>query len=291
MKQSIVLLMALFALPAWADQPRVVASIKPLHSLVAAVMAGDDATPFLLVDGKASLHAFTLKPSQARALEQADLLFYMGDDFELFLRKAPGTAKRIAMERAPGITLYPVRHAEEEEQRHHHEEGGSDLHLWLSVANAKAMVAEIAAQLSTRFPEKKALYEKNAHQLQQRLALLHADLKRRMQAVRNKRIVVYHDAFQYFEKAYGLHFMGSVTSAYAQQPGAKHVHELRGKMQSQPVCLFREPQFEGRVIDNLMQGPRATSGVLDPEGALLPPGPELYFQLMEEMAEGLEGCE
>lgn len=282
---------ALYAMQAHAGNSRIVVSIKPLHSLVAAVMEGSGDQPVLLVDGKTSLHDFSLRPSQMKAMQTASLIFYIGDDFELFLDKTlaslPKTIRRVAMEKAPGLIIYNMREAKEDG----HDHGGRDLHLWLMPSNARVMVMEIARQLTILFPEHKTLYFDNARKVSERLSALDVEMETRMVTFRNKPFIVFHDAYQYFETRYGLTSAGSIIFHPGQPPGAKHVQELRDKIKSAGVkCVFREPEFEGRVVDNLLEGTEAKSGVLDPEGALLAPGSELYFQLMEKIAAELEAC-
>jgi zinc transport system substrate-binding protein len=265
-------------------------------------MEGDGRSPVLLVKGRSSVHTFVLKPSQMQELANADIVFYMGDSFEMFLGKVldalPTSIQRSTMDAAPGITLYRLRlnvgieqHEEEDEYRHQHDESLYDLHLWLSPANAKAMAAEITAALSALYPDKAALYQANAEKLDARLDALDASLKLRMLPLAGKPFAVFHDAYQYFEKAYGLQIMGAVTTSPERAPGARHVSDMRRNIEKTGAqCVFREPEFDGRVVDNMLEGLPTRSGVLDPEGASLTPGPELYFQLMESIASGLEAC-
>lgn len=296
-----VVLFCVFSHAAFAGQGGVVASIKPLHSLVAAVMEGDEQKPLLLVDGKASMHGFSLKPSQRRALEEADLVFYISPELESFVAKAlyqsSGKTRQSRLSEVEGLTLYPVRwphHHDEDEHEHedeHGEESGDDMHVWMSPENAKLMVAEIARRLSEAYPQKQALYERNAKALFARLDALDQAMAARMAKIAHKPFVVFHDAYQYFEKRYGLQLAGAINLHPEDSPSAQHVRELRQMIvQKQVKCVFREPQFEGRLVDNLVEGTPASSAMLDPEGALLEPGPELYFQLIESVAAGLEKC-
>ncbi len=289
-----------FALPAYAGG--VVVTIKPLHSLVAAVMEGDAQQPSLLVDGKASVHTFALLPSQMRAIEKADLVFYMGDGFELFLekiRKSGSTGVWQAMDKAPQVRLHPVRdtamwETHEHEHDHDHEREGekaNDLHLWLSPANAKAMVRQVAASLSATYPEHAARYADNAKALEKKLDALEAALKPRMKALSGKTFVVFHDAYQYFEKDFGLSALGAITLHPEQSPGVKHVQEIRARIRKTGArCVFAEPSFDRRAVDALVEETGAKASVLDPEGALLAPGAALYFDLLEGLAAGFEQC-
>jgi zinc transport system substrate-binding protein len=290
---------AIFSFSARAEEAKVVATIKPLHSLVAAVMEGSGDSPMLLVDGKTSPHTFLLKPSQVNALQHARIVFYMGDGFELFLRNVwpslPPSVNRVPMDQTPNLMRYTTRlgkdfdlHVHEEES---HSEGAYDLHLWMMADNAKAMVMEIAQQLAIVFPKKREIYFDNARRLNERIKQQHIDLGPRMAMLRGKPFIVFHDAFQYFEKDYGLNCAGSIMMHPEEMPGAKHISEIRKKItELKAKCVFREPSFDAKMVDNLLEGTSAKSSMLDPEGALLAPGPELYFQSMEGIASALEKC-
>ncbi|MCE2927525.1 MAG: zinc ABC transporter substrate-binding protein [Rickettsiales bacterium] len=285
----------------------VVVSIKPIHSLVSAVMEGDTEQPQLLLSGKESLHSFSLKPSQVKSLAGADIVFYMSNDFELFMDKAIGnlnaSVQLIQLANTKGLTLLPARmgegfEAHEHGHEHHHEEdadhkkdAGHDFHLWMSPANAMIMVQEISAKLSKAYPAKQKLYETNAAKLVTRLETLDQDMMRRMEKLKNKPFIVFHDAYQYFEKRYGLSAAGSLTIHPERGLSARHMTEIREKIKHDgALCVFREPQFDSAIVDNLLAGTKAKSAVLDPEGALIAPGKELYFQLIEGIAGSLESC-
>lgn len=293
----------LWVFHAHADEPRVVVTIKPLHSLVAGVMAGSGYSPALLVDGKASLHEFALKPSQASLMRHADIIFYMGEGFEQFLHKIvpqlPASTRVVSMEQAEGLLLYPPRFAGHNHEEHNHEghshEGAHDevhdMHVWMSPANARAMVKAIAQALSARYPSHAALFARNALAMDTKLAALDQDLHARMAKLSGKPFVVFHDAYQYFDRAYRMNNIGSIALHPEQPLSAKRVQALRKQIMSmKAACVFREPQFEGRVVDNIMQGTGAKSAILDPEGALLAPGPDLYFKLMDGIASQMESC-
>jgi zinc transport system substrate-binding protein len=296
MKRILLILAALlFSATAHAENGRVVVTIKPLHSLVAAVMQGDGNEPVLLVDGKTSLHSFSLRPSQMQSLRQAAIVFYIGDGLETFLNKTltslPKELKRAPMEGLSALTLHYARpeSGEVPDDDHHHE--GRDLHIWLMPANAKAMVSEIARQLSMAFPENKALYQQNARIYANRIDQLDYQLEHDLTGIRYKPFVVFHDAYQYFAKRYQLQERAALTLHPERGLNAKHVGKVREIIKSSgAICVFSEPQFDQRVMENLLEGTEAKSGVLDPEGALFAPGPELYFELMRGLGESLKKC-
>jgi zinc transport system substrate-binding protein len=291
--------------------PNVVASIKPVHSLVSAVMAGVG-EPTLIVKGSASPHTYALRPSDAGALESADLVFWTGHGMELFLADALETlandATVVELADSPGITLLPVReggafeaHADEahgdhegetpEEHAAHAEHGEGDMHFWLDPENAKLMVTQIAATLSDADPDNAAAYQANADAELARLDALEAELAAMLAPVADKPFIVFHDAYQYFESRFGLSLVGSVTVTPDVVPGAARIDELKAKLgTSGATCVFAEPNFEPAVISAIIEGTPAKAGVLDPEGGALTEGVDLYPELLRGLATSLVDC-
>jgi len=298
--------LALAPRAALAD-PTVVASIPPIHSLVAGVMAGiGDA--HLLVKGGASPHTYALRPSDATLLSRADVVFWMGDELEAFLVKPlaalGGGADVVALSEAPGLRLLATREGgvwEEDEEEHEHEheaEGGHegehgvhDMHVWLDPTNAEAMVDAIVAALGRRDPANAQAYAANGAGLRGRLDGLKGEIEATLAPVAGKPFMVFHDAYQYFEEAFGLKAAGALSVAPQRLPGAKRLGELRERLTSAGVrCVFREPQFAPKLAETLVDGTPARIGVLDPLGAGLKAGPDLYFQLLKSDAEALRTC-
>ncbi len=306
-----------FALAA-DDAPEVVASIKPIHSLVAGVMAGTG-EPHLLLKGGQSPHSYSLRPSDAAALQQADVVFWVGDLLETFLEKPlealSHDARVVALETAPGLTLLSYResdeadpdhtagegHAGDEEGHtghdHRHDHGddhahtGVDPHIWLSPANAAALVEHIAATLSEADPANRERYHENSDAVRARLASLEATLEEELAPVRGLPYVVFHDAYQYFEQRYGLSPVAWVTVSPERPPGAAKVAELRETIrESGARCVFREPQFEPSLVRTITEGTNARAGVLDPLGADITAGPDAYFTLLETLADSFQAC-
>ncbi|WP_128291368.1 zinc ABC transporter substrate-binding protein ZnuA [Afifella aestuarii] len=319
---------------AMAAAPDVAVSIKPVHSLVAAVMEGVGSPHLIVATG--SPHDYALKPSDARALEGADIVFWVGPEIEAFLTEPLETiapdAKKVALSRAPGVTLLPPRedgafephdhdhdhdHGHEheadgahEEAGHDHEgdahasdehadndhaghdhEGEIDPHLWLDPENAKAMVNEIETELADIDPDNAATYARNADKTRERLDSLTSELSDELAGLKGKPFIVFHDAYQYFEKRFGLEAAGSVTVSPEVSPGAQRVSEIAAKIRNLGVvCVFAEPQFTPKLIAVVTEGTDAKSGVLDPLGADLKAGPDLYFELLEENAAALQEC-
>ncbi|QCG92593.1 zinc ABC transporter substrate-binding protein [Azospirillum sp. TSA2s] len=295
-------LVATASLPAWAEAPKVVVSIKPIHSLVASVMHGVG-EPVLLVRGGASPHSYTMKPSDAKALSAADLVVWVGPELEGFLEKplqanAP-KATRLTLMDLKSLTLLQAReggawepHDHGHEQHGHadeHEELNS--HIWLDPANARAIVTATADALATKDPADAEVYRTNADRTLQALDALDAELKATLAPLKDKPFVVFHDAYQYFEAHYDLSAVGSITVSPDRRPSAKRLSAIRAKIAGlNAACVFSEPQFEPTLVRTVVEGTRAKTGVLDPEGADLPEGEALYPTLMRNLAASLRGC-
>ncbi len=365
-----------------AEAPKVVTSIAPVHSLVAGVMEGVG-EPDLLVRGGGSPHSYSLRPSEAQALQQADLVFWIGDDMEVFLRKPlealAGNAEVVELAEAPGIRLLNNReggaweghdhHGEEGHDEHAHDDHGHDdhahdehahdehaeakhdhgehahddhghddhahddhahdkhghddqahddhahddhahdehdhaehaheghahgeknLHIWLDPHNAKRIVEAAVAELSKQDPAHAARYKSNGEAVLAQLDALDAELASTMESVRDLPFIVFHDAYHYFEDRYGLNAAGSITVSPDRAPGAKRLSEIREKVANAgAVCVFSEPQFEPALVDTVVQGTAARTGVLDPLGAEIEPGPDAYETLLRNLANDLQDC-
>ncbi len=281
--------------------PNVVVTIKPAHSLAAAILEGV-AQPKLLLEGAVSPHAYSLKPSDAKALAEADAIVRVSDNLEVFLDKSiatlPGKARIIDLENAPGLTLLPartigadMRDAEAEGDGHRRAGGPIDVHFWLDPANAIRIAAYLAEEFAEMDPEHAARYRANASKLKARLEALDAELKSRFEGLSGKPFIVFHDVTQYLEKRYGLHGLGAVTLSPERPPGAKRLSAIRAKIEAGgALCVFSEPQFPPKLVDMLTEGTATKRGVLDEIGAGLPAGPGQYFALMRFDAESLAAC-
>jgi zinc transport system substrate-binding protein len=298
---SIATLLLATATFAKADGPRVVVSIKPIHSLVTGVMHGV-AEPSLLIKGGGSPHGYVLRPSEARAMANADLVIWVSHSLESFLEKPLRTlakkARSLELLDTLSDDLLPFREDDEwgsddDEHGHghdHHGHGEDDAnpHLWLNPKLAQKIVTHTAQALSEIDPVNKALYEANAAAVSKRLSQLDESLSAKLAPVNERPYIVFHDAYQYFEDAYQLNSVGSLTVDPERKPGAKRILEIRSKIKSSgAVCVFSEPQFEPRLIATLTEGTNVRTGVLDPLGADLPAGVESYFLLMNNLADNL----
>ena len=388
------------ASPATAE-PDVVASIKPVNSLVAAVMEGVG-TPYLIVRGGGSPHSFALKPSDAQAMSDAEVIFWVGPGLEAFLSGPLETigdkAKVVELSKAHDLVRLPYReggpwdehahddehdhkhghdddhkhgeakhghddyhkhgeakrehddhdhkhgeakhahdddhkhgeakhdhddhdhkhgeakhdhddhdhkhgeakHAHDDDHKHgeakhahdhDHKHGATDMHLWLDPRNAKAMVEKVVEALVSTDPANQKFYEANAKALVARLDALEDEIRNELNPVADRPFIVFHDAYQYLENRFGLNAAGSITVSPEVQPGAKRLKEMRDKIAKLgAVCVFAEPQFEPKLVTVVVEGTRAKTAVLDPLGADLEDGPDLYFELMRRNAKALADC-
>jgi zinc transport system substrate-binding protein len=278
--------------PARADAPRVLATIKPVHSLVAAVMQGVG-TPALLVGGGSDAHSFSLKPSDAQKIAGAGVVFWIGPDLETFLVKPLATlaphANAVALEHAPGIALLPARRGGLWEA----ETGTENVnpHVWLSPVNAMAMTRAIAAALEQSDPSHRGQYAANAAKRIETLRALDLRIATALGPLHGKGYIVFHDAYPYFEARYGLTPLGAVTVAPDRPVGPRRIATLHAVLASgQAKCIFREPEFPPELIQTLTEGTPARTGVLDPVGAAIAPGPSLYDRMIESLATALKSC-
>lgn len=286
------LALLLFLLCAWtplhAQALRVVATVKPLHSLVAGVMQGAG-QPDLLLTGSESPHHYSLRPSERRMLADAALVFWIGPHFETFLIRLmqPGHGQRsIALIDTAGLEILPARAAHEA----HESEARPDPHIWLSVHNARLMVDEIAKQLIELDPGQQHLYRQNRETLHARLDALDAELHEQIQDLRAP-YLSYHDAYQYFENTHRLNNAGFVNSSDELRPGARRVRELRETIRRERIgCLFYETPAQPALVETLQHGYDLQAVEIDPLGRGLAPGADLWFALMRSIASGFAGC-
>jgi len=266
---------------------KVIATIRPLHSLVAGVMHGLG-TPKLLIES-GSAHTYTVKPSDAQALEQAQLVFWIGPELENFLRRPLATlatkAKLITLSDTEGLKLLKTRSAA------HGYPGAVDMHLWLDPDNAKKLTRRIVKVLARTDPSNAEAYEANGAYQIDKLTELTSDIEEILASAGDVKSIFYHDAFQYFEQRFGLKSAGFVTTGSNRAPGARHVRTLRETILSGGAdCVLTEPQFAPSLLPSLTKNSRIQVGVLDPIGAGWVPGTDLYFNMMRHNAEALRKC-
>ena len=300
---------------AFAEVPRVAVDITPVHSLVARVMDGVG-TPDLIIQSGASPHEYSLRPSEASALQEANVFFWIGPDLTPWLTEAietlaPHAAITTLLETEGTIelkfregALFEAHdhddHAEEEGHDDHDDHakeeglddhGAYDPHAWLSPQNAANWLIVIAGQLSAADPENAGAYFANAAAGRAEIDALMTQVNATLDPVRGGRFVVFHDAYQYFESDFDFPASGAISIGDASDPSPVRIAEIQKRIADEGIsCVLAEPQFNAGLVTTVLGGSDANTGVIDPLGSDLEPGATLYPQLINNMATGLAGC-
>ncbi|MGE4528937.1 MAG: zinc ABC transporter substrate-binding protein [Rhodospirillaceae bacterium] len=300
-----------------AAAPTVAVSIAPLAGIAAAVMA-EAGTPTLLLPPGQSPHHAALKPSQARALAQTDVVLWIGPDMEMGLDKALDArpedwvkAHVMTAMTLPGMTLKPFRHLEEigpdehehkdehehgrkdahEAEEHHHHHGSVNPHLWLDPANAAVIAQALAERLAALDAAHAALYRANAARFAASLDALKGDLSARLSGLGGRGFVVFHDAYAYFEEPFGLTAVAALTLDPGQPIGGKHLSEVRDKVRATgAVCVFADEQAPKQAVSGMARDLGLKVATLDPIGTRVAPGPDAYPALLRNLAEAYRAC-
>ena len=303
---------ALMSSTALADVPNVAVDIAPVHSLVARVMQ-DVGAPDLIIRSGASPHDYRLRPSEAKALQDANLVIWMGKELTPWMEDAVKTlsteAAILTLLEKDETTLLEFResvlfeehdhddhsdkeHAETEDQDHdEHAHGAHDPHAWLSPENAKIWLNLIAAQLSTADPDNASTYFVNAAAAMTEIDTLMADVSTMLDPVRSNSFIVFHDAYQYFETVFEFPASGAISLGDATDPSPARIARVQGRIQEQKIqCVLAEPQFKKGLVVTVLEGTDAKTSIIDPLGVALEPGPALYPQLIRNMAKTLVDC-
>lgn len=310
---------SLFAGTALADVPRVAVDIAPVHSLVARVMQGVG-DPSLIVAPGASPHEYSLRPSEAAALQDAEVVFWVSPDLTPWLTGAittlAGDATVIELLESDGTTELSFResalfeaHDHDEHGNHDdpddhddhddhdhddhadHDHGAHDPHAWLSPDNGAVWLNNIAAALSAADPDNAGAYFANAAAGRAELDALRGDINAILEPVRGANFVVFHDAYQYFENAFDFPASGAISLSDASSPSPARIAEIQARVAEQRVtCVLSEPQFNPGIVTSAMDGSEVRTGVLDPLGSDLAPGPALYPQMLRNLATVLAEC-
>ncbi|KAA8713118.1 zinc ABC transporter substrate-binding protein ZnuA [Pseudomonas cannabina] len=293
----------LFIAPAQAEV-NVLTSIKPLQLIAAAVQDGVGKPEVLLPPG-ASPHNYALRPSDVRRVREVELFYWIGPDMETFLpRVLQGrSSPAVAVQSLPGMHLrhFGEDNASHDDHAHHdedadehdhdHQPGSLDSHLWLSTVNARVIATKMAADLSTADPANAARYASNAEAFSKRLDALDARIKGRVTAVAGKPFFVFHEAFDYFEEAYGLKHAGVFAIAAEIQPGAQHVAAMRERLKAAgKTCVFSAPPLRPRLAETLSAGLPVKLAELDALGGYIPASAQGYEQVLQKLADDLTGC-
>ncbi len=280
-----------------AAELRVVASIKPIHSLVASVMAGVG-VPELLLKGANSPHNFNLRPSDARTLSEANVVFWVGPNMEIFLTRPLKTLATsgliVELSKTPGLKLLPSgfdEGGENSQNANGLKPKNIDPHFWLDPDNAKLLVGEIVKKLGMADPGNAKLYTTNGAALITRLNRLTTELEATLAGVKTVPFIVFHDAFQYFEKRFDLNAIGAIILNPERTPGARKIRQIRKKIAAGNIrCIFTEPQFNPAIVKSVTNNTPTRVSVLDPLGADIPAGPAAYATLLRVLASALASC-
>jgi len=303
---------------------KVVTSIKPIHSLASYLMDGIG-KPDLIVDGNASPHGFSMKPSHAKMLQDADIVFWVGEGMENFLEKPLSSitkkAEKIELMEIKGLNVLKFRernifdehnhddhghddhakkeddhddhghddHAKKEDDHEDHNHGQYDAHIWLDPINAKLILNEMAEHLIENDSKNTSIYENNLDKALADIDKLIIEVMTEL----NKDIsfIVFHDGYQYFEKRFNVNVLGAFTVNTDVMPGAEQLSEIREIIEHDNVsCIFSEPQFNPDIINIVAKDMNIKTGVLDPLGATLKSGKNLYFDLIRNMSASFKGC-
>jgi zinc transport system substrate-binding protein len=291
---------------AFAEVPRVAVDITPVHSLVARVMDGVG-TPDLIIQSGASPHEYSLRPSEASALQEANVIFWIGPDLTPWLTEAietlaPNAAVTSLLETEGTIelefregALFEAHdhddHAEEEGHDDHDDHGAHDPHAWLSPQNAANWLNVIAGQLSAADPENAGAYFANAAAGRAEMDALVSQVNATLDPVRGGRFVVFHDAYQYFESDFDFPASGAISIGDASDPSPARIAEIQARITDEGIsCVLAEPQYNAGLVTTVLGGSDANTGVIDPLGSDLELGATLYPQLINDMATALAGC-
>lgn len=293
-----------------AEPPSTVVSVRPLHSLVAAVMDGV-AAPQLLIDGVQRPHSYNLSPSDAQALSDADFVVWVGKPLETFLERPLANlatnAQVIELANVTGLVLRENRdsavwdsdshddhehgHEDHHDHGHNHDHHKVDGHVWLDPTNARTIVDAVADALSKIDPENAARYDESAERTKARIDDVQSIIRDSLAPYRDRPFLTSHDSLQYFDRYFDLAAAGSITLTPDQAPSARRVADLRAiTSELGAVCIFSEPGYEPKVIQVLKEGANVNVGVIDPLGINLSIGPELYFELMLGLSNDLAAC-
>ncbi|MGM0953040.1 MAG: zinc ABC transporter substrate-binding protein [Pseudomonadota bacterium] len=321
--------LALCLLPvySWASSPRVVVDTAPLHSIVTQVMSGVG-DPELLIQPEASPHSYSLRPSEAEALAEAEVVFWISEELTPWLENSldnlAGSASKVEMLELPATVKHEYRegatfeahdHADEGGDEHHHQHDGNhdenhdehhahqdsheehhhgeyDPHAWLDPQNAKIWATEIAQVLSGADPANAGMYRQNAEAFAESMDELTVSLNERARRLDGIRFIVFHDAYQYFESRFGLTAAGAISLSDASDPSPARIREIQAVVRELGVtCAYTEPQYNPGLLDTVFEGSGVnTVGVMDPLGVDIGAGADHYPELLKRLMASLESC-
>ena len=293
---------AFLTLTAQSANAAVVTSLKPLGFIASAITDGVTTTEVILPDG-ASEHDYSLRPSDVKRLQNADLLFWVGPEMEAFMVRSAQQVpaqKQVVMAQLDGVKSQLMKGADEDEHEghdhdenseHHHHHGEYNMHLWLSPEIARLSAVAIHDKLVEVMPQSRAKLDANLKAFEASLAQANKQVGNELAPLKGKGYFVFHDAYGYFEKQYGLTPLGHFTVNPEIQPGAQRLHEIRTQLVEQKAtCVFAEPQFRPAVVEAVARGTSVRMGTLDPLGTNIQLSKASYSQFLSQLANQYASC-
>lgn len=285
----------------------IVVTIKPIHSLVSSITKGVS-KPYLIIRGASSPHTYSLRPSDAKKIRRAKLVFRIDNNLENFLIKSLKTlgreARIVTLSETKGLTELKYRELEDFKsghkghddhkghkghEGHHHE--GTDLHMWLDPKNAIRFVHKIEAELKQADPKNAETYRVNAGELRERLTKLTKTIDSQLKSLKRRPFIVFHDAYQYFENRFGLKAAGTITLNHEVPPSVKQISTIKKRLKTLgAACIFQEPQFNQRISKAVARGTGTKILSIDPLGAAIEPSPGMYKKLLEGITASFKNC-
>ncbi|MDC1259990.1 zinc ABC transporter substrate-binding protein [Pseudomonadota bacterium] len=300
----------------------VITTIQPINALVNAII-GNTGGSTSLIPSEVSPHEFKLKPSDVKTLQDGNIIFYVSNHLESSITKVfknlPKNIKIVNLMEETGINHLAIRDNEAWERHDHHDdhdkhakkdddhddhekhakkdddhddhEKEDDVHIWLDPDNAIKIIQKVNRELSLLFPENSQIYNKNATNITNKITELKSELKEELLSIKNKPYIVFHDAYQYFEKVFGLNAVGSIALEDDVATSPKQISYIRNKIiKSNVSCVFQEPQFDSKLLQTVVEGTDAKIGTLDPLGVDIANKKDFYLQLLRNMSKSLKEC-
>ncbi len=266
-----------------AADAAVVASLKPVGFIASAIADGVTETEVLLPDG-ASEHDYSLRPSDVKRLQNADLVVWVGPEMEAFMQKPVSK-----LPEAKQVTIAQLEDVKPLLMKSIH--GDFNMHLWLSPEIARATAVAIHGKLVELMPQSRAKLDANLKDFEAQLASTETQVGNELAPLKGKGYFVFHDAYGYFEKQFGLTPLGHFTVNPEIQPGAQRLHEIRTQLVEQKAtCVFAEPQFRPAVVESVARGTSVRMGTLDPLGTNIKLGKTSYSEFLSQLANQYASC-
>ena len=312
---SIIILIIFSSIKVYATETKgIITTIKPINALVSAVV-GNTGKTISIIPADISPHEFKLKPSDAKILQDGNIIFYVSNHLESsitkFFENLPKNIKIINLIEETGIEHLAIRDNEAWERHDHHgeeehddhekhakkhddhddHEKEDDVHIWLSPDNAIKIVKKVNKELNLFFPENAKIYNENSTKMINKISILKSELKKELSTIKDKPYIVFHDAYQYFEKDFGLNAVGSIALEDDVASSPKQISYIKNKIVNSNVsCVFQEPQFDSKLVKTVVEDTNAKVGTLDPLGVNIVGDEDFYLQLLRNMSKSLKKC-